>query len=250
MKRVGRARRLILSLVLDSQGRLLESSQAVTGERAGLLGATRSLVETGVRELFLSADQVAHGRLVDLCRTLSESISVPFTVAHDLTDPDLFERLLDAGAQRVAICRAALNDPDLISRLAERAAPGSLTVIIASQKERDAWRVLVGAGGSATEWDAVTWARVTEAQGAGELIVQPPSLGVSEDYDLNLLASLRRAVVLPVVAGGEARTPEELFETLMIGDADGVMIGATLVQSRTTLRDLREFLSAHGLTAE
>lgn len=245
-----RARRLIPSLALDPLGRPVDPSRAAAGDPVALPGAAGALVEAGARELFLNADDVPQAPLVDLCRSLSVSISIPFTVAHDLTDPDLFERLLEAGAQRVAICRTALNDPGLISELARRAAPGSLTVIIASGRGADGWRVLAGVGGGATEWDAVTWARVTEAQGAGELIVQPPPLGGSDVHDLNLLASLRRSVALPVLAGVEAKTPEQLFDVLMIGNADGVLIGDSSALSGSALRDLREFLSAHGLTAE
>lgn len=157
-------------------------------------------------------------------------------------------QLLEAGAARVAIQAAALRDPDLIARLTRAFGSEALAVAITAGGEHEDWRVLVSDRGDASEWDAVTWARVAEAQGAGELIVESRGGGRhGGPFDLELLGAVSAAVNRPVVASGDAREIEDLFDALMIGNADAVVVGSLVRPGRLTIRDVKVFLADRGL---
>jgi cyclase len=157
-------------------------------------------------------------------------------------------QLFEAGAARVAVQAAALRDPSLIASLTRTFGSEALAVAITAGGEHEDWRVFVSRHGEASEWDAVTWARVAEAQGAGELIVESRSGGRhGGPFDLELLAAVSAAVARPVVASGDPREIEDLFDALMIGNANAVVVGSLVRSGRPTVREVKVFLAEHGL---
>ena len=109
----------------------------------------------------------------------------------------------------------------------------------------------MGAADDLTEWDPETWARVVEAQGGGELIVGSAVPGAfGEPLDLELLSAVTSAVGVPVVAKGEGVGVEDLFDALMIGGAEGVLVGDALHSARYSVRDIKKYLSQHGLPVD
>jgi len=159
------------------------------------------------------------------------------------SEPEVGE-LLAAGAARLAVQSAALNDPNLISSLSRSFGSESIAVAIAVQREGEGWRVHETLGGAVTEWDPVTWAAVVEAQGGGEIIIESSGGREGEPFDLELLEAVTSAVARPVVAAGEPEAVEDVFDALMIGNADGVLVGPS---ARLTVRDIKAYLGERGL---
>ncbi len=147
----------------------------------------------------------------------------------------------------MAFSTAALGDPNFIQASASRFGSASVAVAVEVEPENGYWRVVAGAERRPTEWDALNWARVIEAQGAGELLLRSPS-AVAEPYDLELIRAVTAAVAIPVVAIGEARGAEDLFDALMTGNADGALIGLRLVGGRSTIGEVKRYLAEHGLS--
>ncbi len=190
-------------------------------------------------------------RLAALILSVAASVSLPVSVKADFGSLDQLGPILEAGAARVVLQSAALGDPDLISAAAGAFSADRIAVEIEALRQDDHWRVRLGAADDLTEWDPETWARVVEAQGGGELIVGSAVPGAfGEPLDLELLRAVTSAVGVPVVAKGEGVGVEDLFDALMIGGAEGVLVGDALHSARYSVRDIKKYLSQHGLPVD
>ncbi len=174
------------------------------------------------------------------------SIPIPLTVAAEPERPGDLDALLAAGATRVAIGDAALRDPDLIRAVAKRFGSAAVAVSVQARIEDGYGRVVRGADRRPTEWDAVGWARVIAAHGGGELILECRA-SADEPFALELLGQVSGAVAIPVVAAGRAREAEDIFDALMIGGAEGVIVEASALSGRNAVREIKRYLADHGL---
>lgn len=212
------------------------------------VAVANELTSAGVGELLVDASHVPFEALISWSRALSTSFSGSLALQFEPAAIMEVEELLAAGVRRVAVQRRALEDPDFIADVTRRFGSEVLAVAISVRKEIDVWRVCAGPLGPATEWDAITWARVAEAQGAAELIVDvvggPPP---GEPYDLDLLAELAGSLARPVTARGNPRSPEDCFDALMIGNVDAVLLGPALFSGPGALREIRDYLEEHGV---
>lgn len=203
------------------------------------------MAEAAADELHLAAP-LSVTKLAAVVSRLSASISIPLTVAADPAGLDELEALLDSGATRVVIKDTALADPDFIRKYAARFGSDAVSVAVEAQREGDYWRVVQGPERRSTEWEAVDWARVVEAQGGGELILT--CLGsAGAPFALELLETVSGAVGIPVIGASDTVNAEDIFDALMIGDADGVLVAASALENQTALRGIKDYLADHGL---
>ncbi len=199
----------------------------------------------GADALMLAASTSRSEPLVVLTRRLARSTRLPISVKSVSSSIDALRRLLDAGAVQVVLVEAALDDPDLIATAASEYGSAAVAFEVGAVRDAEAWRV-IHSDSRHTEWEAVTWAQVVEAQGAGELILRSGAGGDGGPFDLELFAAVTSAVRMPVIARGHAKGPEDVFDVLMIGGAAGVVLENTSV--RINIAALRSYLSQHGLT--
>ena len=185
--------------------------------------------------------------LTELVGRIAKFISIPVLVAAEFSNAQSLAGLVDAGASRVVVGAPALRDPNFITSLARTFGSGGVVVSIRSLSQDEGWRVAAGPDGAPTEWDAVTWARVVEAQGGGELLVSSSTPPQEGPFDLDLLRAVSSEVDIPVLAAGEAEVVEDLFDALMIGGAEGVLVGSLLHSGRATVGAVKSFLVEHGL---
>jgi cyclase len=237
-------------LSLDAAGRLVRAVELQDTISDDPLVAMGALAAAGASELFIDADAVP----VKTARLFLEGAATAFSGCLTIqVEPGAIADvgdLLALGVSRVAVQRVALEDPNFISAAARRFRSDALAVAISAREENGVWRVYKGAVGPATEWGAVTWARVAEAQGAAELIVQPlGDSSTAKPYGLNLLAELTRSVARPVVARVDPGSAEDILDALLIGDAEAVLLDPALLSRRDALRKIREYLEEHGISS-
>jgi cyclase len=202
----------------------------------------------GADELLLAVHSLAVDVHVALLRQLTPDLHVPVVLQSEPDSPVEAARLLEAGAARVLIQSAALADPEAIAVLSRELGKDRIGVAITARREDEVWRVLRGVGGTTTEWNAVTWAKVAEAQGVGEIVIQSAGGGAhGEPNDLDLLGWVSSIVEVPVIAIGEAHSVEDIFDAVMIGGADGVAVGSLFHSGRLSVRETKRYLSEHGL---
>ncbi len=245
-------RRIIPSLSVGRGGALTERIEVgrfpVSDDPEKVAAA---YAESGADGVLLVADGVGLETLVTAAARVASLIPIPVTVAADLSNQAEVGALLDAGVARVAIQDSALHDPDYIAQLTRTLGPNAIAVAIAAKREELGWRVVEGRGGAPTEWDPVTWAAVVRSQGCGEVMVYSGSGGIeAEPFDLELLESITSAVDVNVVAAGKATCVEDVFDVLMIGNVDAVVLGSLLHSGQHSLREVKLFLAEHGLDVQ
>lgn len=210
--------------------------------------AAAAYAEAGADGIVFETRDAPLELLCGLARQVACALTIPIAIWTDLTTAAEIGALLGAGAQQVVIQKAALDDPDLIASLAREFGSDTIVVAVSAAGPEAGWRVYDAVGGAAREWDAVTWAQVIEAQNGGAILLNSPAGGPQgEPYDLELLRSVSSAVARPVLAAGDAGAVEDLFDALMIGDVDAVLVTSLLHSGRARVSEIKDYLSEHGL---
>jgi cyclase len=192
--------------------------------------------------LDVSASVEARASALDVAAGVAEHVSIPFTFGGGIRSLEDAAAVLEAGADKVSVNSAALERPRLIEELAGTL--GSQAVVVAIDTVED--RVRSHAATRDAVRDTVEWAKECEARGAGELLVTSIDRdGTRDGYDLELLARLRDAVSLPVIASGGAGTAAHVAAALGVSQA--ALLASILHEQPARLVTLRDELRALGV---
>jgi cyclase len=186
---------------------------------------------------------------LDVVSRTAEEVFIPLTVGGGVRTDDDVDALLRAGADKVSVNTAAVRDPSLLSRCADRFGTQCMVVAIDAKRRGDGWDVFVDAGHTPAGRDAVEWAaEATARHGAGEVLLTSMDRdGTGDGYDLELLRAIADAVAVPVVASGGAGTPEHFAEALTEGRADAVLAASRWHDGDLTIREVKEHLASRGI---
>src|SRR5512141_1665646 len=245
------AKRVIPCLDVDA-GRVVKGTRFVDLRDAGdpVELAARYDREGADELVFLDITATAEGRdaTYDVIRRTAEQVFIPLTVGGGVRTEDDVRSLLRAGADKVAINSAAVRDPSLLERCAERFGTQCMVVAIDAKRAGDSWEVFVDAGRTPAGRDAVAWAaEATAERGAGEVLLTSMDRdGTGEGYDLELLRAVGDAVSVPVVASGGAGELEHFALALVEGRADAVLAASRFHFGELTLRQVKGFLAERG----
>ncbi|HEX9376949.1 MAG TPA: imidazole glycerol phosphate synthase subunit HisF [Actinomycetota bacterium] len=249
------ARRLIPCLDVDA-GRVVKGTRFVdlrdAGDPAEL--AARYDREGADELVFLDITATVEGRdaMRDVVTRTAEEVFIPLTVGGGVRSEDDVRRHLLAGADKVSVNSAAVRDPDMLQRCAERFGTQCMVIAIDARRPGNgggSWEVVVDAGRTSTELDAVEWAvEATERRGAGEVLLTSMDRdGTGEGYDLELLRAVSDAVKVPVVASGGAGRLEHFAEALTVGGAEAVLAASRFHFGELTLAQVKSYLSEQGI---
>ncbi len=209
----------------------------------------------GADELvFLDIGATPEGRetMVDIVERVSEKVFIPLTVGGGLRSIADMRRMLEAGADKTAINTAAVFDPDLIARGADKFGSQCIVVAIdarhAPGNAESQWEVLTHGGRKGTGIEAVAWARQAVELGAGELLVTSwDQDGHRSGYDLRLTKAISEQVTVPVIASGGAGTLDHLYDALIAGKADAVLAASIFHYGTHSIREVKEYLAGKGI---
>jgi cyclase len=246
------AKRIIPCLDVKD-GRVVKGIQFVGLRDAGdpVEQAMRYDAERADELCFLDITASHEGRqaMLDVIRRTADSVFIPFTVGGGIRSIDDFNAILGAGADKVAVNTAALEDPDLVKRAADHF--GSQCVVVAVDARRRTgpqpwWEVYTHGGRRATGIDAVAWCQGVEELGAGEILLTSMDRdGTRDGYDLPLLNAVAAEVRIPVIASGGAGALEHLDAALAAG-AHAVLAASIFHFGEFTLAEARRYLAARG----
>jgi imidazoleglycerol phosphate synthase cyclase subunit len=231
----------------------------------------RAYEAQGADELVLldvSATPDGRRTAVDVVSRVRRELSIPLTVGGGVRAIDDAARLLEAGADKVAVNSAAVERPALIAELRDRfgaqcailaldaarvrapADPSDATATATDSAplvEPARWEVVTQSGKHRTGLDALAWARQAAALGAGEVLLTSWDRdGTRAGYDLALITALARAVDVPIIASGGAAHADHLYEALEAG-ADAVLAASIFHDGETTVGDVKRALAARGV---
>lgn len=186
--------------------------------------------------------------LVDLVRRTSASVFIPFTVGGGIRTVDDMGRVLLAGADKVSINTAALQDPGLISEGARAYGSQCIVVAIDAKRVGDRWAVYSHGGRTPTGRDSVAWIREVVERGAGELLVTSIDAdGTQAGYDVPLLEMLAVESPVPVIASGGAGTLDDFRRALQDGQADAALAASVFHYGTYTVGEVKRYLDDHGV---
>lgn len=185
---------------------------------------------------------------LELAKRCSIELSVPFTIGGGVRTVDDFEKLLRAGADKVAINSAAVTNPDLIRQCAERFGKQAVVLAVDARAQNNgAWYVFVKGGREDTGLDALEWIAKGAALGAGEILLTSMDRdGTGEGFDLELTRRAAAAVNVPVIASGGVGKLEHLAEGLECG-ASAVLAAGIFHFGQHTVVEAKQFLRDRGI---
>lgn len=194
--------------------------------------------------LDITATYEARKTVADVVRKTVEQVFVPVTVGGGIRTLEDFQELLRAGADKISVNSAAVKDPSLISRAAERF--GSQCVVLAidaRRREDGSYEVVVAGGRTPTGLDAIEWAKQGEALGAGEILLTSMDAdGTKKGFDLEMTRAVTNAVRIPVIASGGCGALEHFSDVFTQADADAALAASLFHFGELTVPQVKEYL--------
>ena len=198
--------------------------------------------------LDIAASHEGRKTLLDAVSRAAERIFIPLTVGggvHEVTD---VQRLLDAGADKVAINTAAVRNPELVRAASDRFGNQAIVVAVDAKRAARGWEVFIHGGRTPTGKDALSWCAEAAALGAGEILLTSMDRdGTRAGYDLELTRAVCELVPVPVIASGGVGALEDLADGLTAGGADAVLAASIFHYGQFTVGDAKRFLAARGI---
>ncbi|MER2024820.1 MAG: imidazole glycerol phosphate synthase subunit HisF [Eubacteriales bacterium] len=188
--------------------------------------------------------------VVDMVEAVGNQVFIPFTVGGGIRTVNDMRNILRAGADKVSVNSAAINNPDLIREGAEKFGSQCIVLAIDAKRREDksGWNVYKNGGRIDTGLDAVEWAKKGVALGAGEiLLTSMDGDGTKAGYDLALTRAISDAVGVPVIASGGAGTLEHFYEAFEEGGADAALAASLFHYKIMTIREVKEYLRDRGV---
>jgi cyclase len=189
--------------------------------------------------------------IVELVQKVAENVFIPFTVGGGITTVEQMDELLRSGAEKCSVNTAAVKNPDILTQAAQRF--GNQCVVLAIDARRSKtkaghWQVTVKAGTEATDIDAVEWAVEGAKRGAGEILLTSMDAdGTQKGYDIELTRAVADAVNIPVIASGGAGTLEHLYDAVVKGHAEAVLMASITHFESYTITQMKEYLRDRGI---
>lgn len=200
--------------------------------------------------LDITASREDRRSIIQVVESVADAVFIPLTVGGGIRAADDVRLMLNAGADRVSLNTAAVQNPALIGQAADRF--GSQCVVVAIDAKRNAqstgWGVFIYGGHQRTNLDAIEWARDVQRRGAGEILLTSMDRdGTQIGYDLELLRAITEEVSIPVIASGGAGTLQHFADAFIQGGADAVLAASLFHTRALTIPRLKEFLQDKGV---
>jgi len=186
--------------------------------------------------------------MIDVVEKVSKAVFVPLTVGGGIKSVQDMRNLLQAGADKISICSAALQNPKIISDGARIFGSQCIVLSVDAKKVGASWHAFVKGGREDSGVDVLEWAKKGEELGAGEILLNSIDMdGTKAGYDLELTRKVSENVSIPVIASGGAGKLDQIFDAIKIGKADAVLIASLLHYRDYTVRDIKLYLKKKGI---
>ncbi len=228
-------------------GRVVKGVNFVSLKDAGdPVDCAKAYDQAGADELVFLDITASHEKrkiFLDVVQRCAECVFMPLTVGGGISNVSDIRHLLNAGADKVSINTAAVNEPGLIRRAANMFGSQCIVAAIDAKRAADHWEVFTHGGRTPAGRDAITWAREVQAQGAGEILLTSMDAdGTKNGYDLPLTRAVAQAVSIPVIASGGAGTLGHFYELFNETQADAALAASVFHYGTIAIPQVKEFL--------
>jgi cyclase len=247
------AKRIIPCLDVD-KGRVVKGTNFVSLRDAGdPVEVARRYDEQGADEitfLDITASSDDRGLILPVIEAVANQVFIPLTVGGGVRAVEDVSRLLNAGADKISINTAAIQNPSLIAACKDKF--GAQCIVVAIDAKRrgtgEGWDVFTHGGRNPTGLDAVEWAQRVEALGAGEILLTSMDRdGTRQGFDLELTRAVSRAVNIPVIASGGVGSLDHLVDGVTQGEADAVLAASIFHFGDHTVGEAKAFMAQRGV---
>ncbi len=218
-------------------------------------------VELGKRYSDMGADELvflditatirSRKTIVELVEKVAKNVFIPFTVGGGIQSVEQMDELLRSGAEKVSVNTAAVNNPEILREGARKFGNQCIVLAIDARRSKNTpgkWQVCIKAGSEPTDIDVVQWAVKAEQLGAGEILLTSMDAdGTKTGYDNQLNKAVSSAVNIPVIASGGAGNCDHLYDAIVDGGAEAVLMASITHFGNYTINQMKEYLSAKGI---
>ncbi|MEK7206391.1 MAG: imidazole glycerol phosphate synthase subunit HisF [Pseudomonadota bacterium] len=249
---MGLAKRIIPCLDVDN-GRVVKGVRFLEIRDAGdPVEIARRYDQQGADEItFLDITASSDNRetMVHVVEAMAAEVFIPLTVGGGIRKVEDVRRMLNAGADKVAINTAAVSRPEFVKEAADHFGSQCIVVAIdAKQTGPDKWEVFTHGGRKATGLDAIEWAKKMTEFGAGEILLTSMDRdGTKDGFDLKLTRAVSDAVSIPVIASGGVGNLDHLVEGIRTGHADAVLAASIFHFGEYTVGQAKQRMAAAGI---
>ncbi len=203
--------------------------------------------------LDITASSDNRDTIIHVVEAVAETVFIPLTVGGGIRKVEDIRRLLNAGADKVAINTAAVFNPDLVSEASAKVGSQCIVVAIDAKRvsadgEQDKWEIFTHGGRKPTGIDAVEWAKEMVRRGAGEILLTSMDRdGTKIGFDLALTRAISEAVPVPVIASGGVGNLEHLAEGVTEGKADAVLAASIFHFGEYSVGEAKAYMASRGI---
>jgi len=216
--------------------------------------AKRYYVEGADEIVFLdiTASHERRETMIQVIEKTAEEVFIPLTVGGGIRSTGDIQKILRAGADKITVNTAAIENPDLVAEGAEKF--GSQCIVVAIDSKRtgktpSGHECYIYGGRTPTGLDTLEWAKRCEELGAGEFMLTSMDRdGTKEGFDLDLTREVSEAVGIPVIASGGVGTPQHMLEAFTEGKADAALAASIFHYGEHDIREVKEYLREKGIS--
>lgn len=186
--------------------------------------------------------------ILDVVKKTAEVVFIPLTVGGGIRTIDDISRILNAGADKVSINSAAVNNPGIINEGSKKYGNQCIVVAIDAKWNGEFYEVYINGGRVPTGLNAVEWAKECEERGAGEILLTSMDKdGTKDGYELKLTREISKSVSIPVIASGGAGKKEDFKDVFEEGLADAALAASLFHFNLLPIKELKEYLNDNDI---
>ena len=250
------AKRIIPCLDVDA-GRVVKGVKFIDIKDAGdPVEVARRYDSQGADEitfLDITASSDERETMVNVVEAVASQVFIPLTVGGGIRTLEDIRRMLNAGADKISINTAAVNNPEFVKAASSKFGSQCIVVAIDAKQvsfppEEARWEVFTHGGRRETGIDAITWAKQMADLGAGEILLTSMDRdGTRDGFDLDLTKAIADAVNIPVIASGGVGLLDHLVEGVALGKADAVLAASIFHFGEHTVKEAKQKMAEHGI---
>ncbi|HKY64088.1 MAG TPA: imidazole glycerol phosphate synthase subunit HisF [bacterium] len=233
-------------------GRVVKGTQFLNLVDAGdPVAVAEEYERQGADELTFLDITASHERrkiILDVVERTADHCFMPVTVGGGIRELQDIRNLLNAGADKVSINTAAVQDPEFVRRAADKFGSQCIVVAVDAKRALQGWEVFIHGGRTPTGLDAPLWCHKMEKFGAGEILLTSMDRdGTKAGYDIALLKAVAEQVTVPVIASGGVGTMEDIYQGLTEGRADAALAASIFHFKELTVQGVKDYLKEKGV---
>ena len=199
--------------------------------------------------LDITASSEKRDTILDIVRKTSDKCFVPLTVGGGIRSIENIKNLLHAGADKVSINTAAVENPNFVKEASNTFGSQCIVVAIDAKKVSEKkWEIFTHGGRNKTGIDVIEFAKNVETKGAGEILLTSMDRdGTKSGYDLELLKQINNKINIPVIASGGVGSPDHFYRGIVEGGADAVLAASIFHYGEFSVKDVKKYLNSKGV---